>query len=129
MPVPSPGRRLAVTLLAALPWPMVLFLFGVILPRYDRLFRQFNLKIDDFTGMMLNVSVWLQRNVLAGFAAMFVLMGMSVGIAYTVQSMEIPRGRRPAILLFVFGVPLLVFVLAWVGVLNTHRTLVEGLQK
>jgi type II secretory pathway component PulF len=108
---------------------MVLFLFGVILPRYNQLFRQFNLRVDDFTGMLLNVSAWLQRNVLAGFAATFVLMGISVGAAYTVQSTELPRGRRLAILAFVFGVPTLVFVLAWVGVLSTHRTLVEGLRK
>ena len=34
-----------------------------------------------------------------------------------------------AVLLFVFGLPCLVFALAWLGVLNTHRTLVEGLRK
>lgn len=129
MPVPSPGRRTAVTLLAALPWPVVLFQLGVILPRYDKLFRDFNLKVGDFTGMILNISAWLQRNVLVGFVAMLGLMAVSVGAAYTVQSVEMPRGRRPAILLFVFGVPTLVFVLAWLGVLNTHRTLVEGLRK
>jgi type II secretory pathway component PulF len=129
MPVPSPGRRLAVTLLAALPWPVVLFQFGAVLPRYDRLFRDFNLKVDDFTGMMLNISGWLQRHVLVGFLATFALMGVSVATAYTVQSVEMPRGKRAAILLFVFGVPCLVFVLAWVGVLGTQRTLVEGLRK
>jgi type II secretory pathway component PulF len=129
MPVPSPGRRLAVTLLAALPWPLVLFQFGVILPRYDKLFRDFDLKVDAFTGIILNISAWLQRNVLAGFVAMLGLMAVSVGAAYTVQSVEMPRGRRPAILLFVFGVPTLLFVFAWLGVLNTHRTLVQGLQK
>jgi len=129
MPVPSPGRRLAVTLLAALPWPVVLFQFGAILPRYDKLFRDFNLKVDDFTGLMLNIADWLQRHVLVGFAATFGLMAVSVGTAYTVQAVEMPRGKRAAILLFVFGVPTLVFVLAWVGVLSTHRTLVQGLQK
>jgi type II secretory pathway component PulF len=129
MPVPSAGRRLAVTLLAAMPWPVVLFQFGAILPRYDKLFRDFNLKVDDFTGMLLNVSAWLQRNVLLGFAATLVLMGISVAAAYTVQSSDLSRGRRAAILLVVFGVPTLVFVLAWVGVVNTHRTLVQGLQK
>ena len=129
MPVPSPGRRRAVTLLATLPWTVVLFQFGAILPRYDKLFRDFNLKVGDFTGMILNISAWLQRNVLIGFAAMLGLMAVSVGAAYTVQSVEMPRGRRSAILLFVFGVPTLVFLLAWLGVLNTHRTLVEGLRK
>jgi type II secretory pathway component PulF len=128
-PNPSPARRRAVTLLAALPWPVVLFEFLAVLPRYDRVFRQFGLKVDDFTAVILNVSAWVQRNVLAAFAIAFALMAVSVLTAHTVQADELPRNRRAAMLLIVFGVPCLVFGMTWLGVLNTHRTLVEGLRK
>lgn len=128
-PTPSPARRRAITLLAALPWPVVLFEFLAVLPRYDRVFRQFNLRVDSFTGMLLNVSAWLQKYAVVAFVGVFLLMATSVVTAHTVQSSEVPRGRRAAVLLFVFGVPCLVFALAWVGVLHTHRTLVDGLRK
>lgn len=129
MPVPSPARRRAVSLLAALPWPAVLFQFVAVIPRYDKLFREFQLKVDDFTAVLLNVSAWTRRNVMVAFVIAFALMAVSVLSAHTVQSIDLPRSRRAAILLFVFGVPCLVFVLAWVGVVGTHRTLVEGLRK
>ena len=45
MSVPSPNRRRAVTLLAALPWPAVLFQFLAVLPRYDKMFREFGLQV------------------------------------------------------------------------------------
>src|SRR4051794_20807068 len=120
MPAPSPARRRAVTLLAALPWPAVLFQFLAVLPGYDKLFREMGLKVDSFTGMLLNVSAWVQRHIVVAFLGVFVLMAVSVLTAHTVQTAELPRNRRVAILLFVFGVPCLVFALAWVGVLNTH---------
>jgi type II secretory pathway component PulF len=129
MAVPSPARRRAVTLLAALPWPVVLFQFLTILPGYDKIFREFHWKVDDFTGLLLNVSSWLQRNSLAAFLNAFGLMAVSVATVHTVQSVDLPRRRRFAILLFVFGFPSLVFVVAWVGVLTTHRTLVENLNR
>src|SRR4051812_5364788 len=102
-PLPSPARRRAVTLLAALPWPVVLFEFLAVLPRYDKVFRQFNLEVGDFTAVTLNVSAWVQRNVLAAFAITFALMAVSVLTAHTVQADELPRNRRAAILLVVFG--------------------------
>jgi type II secretory pathway component PulF len=129
MSVPSPARRRAVTLLAALPWPAILFQFLVSLPRYDKVFREFGLTVDAFTAVLLNVSAWLRDHFLVAFAITFGLMALSVFAAHTVQSVELPGRRRAAVLLFVFGVPCLVFGLAWLGVLNTHRTLVEGMRK
>src|SRR3954467_6714593 len=109
MAVPSPARRRAVTLLAALPWPVVLFQFVAILPRYDKLFREFGLHLPDLTALVLNAAAWLSRNVLIGFLGTFVLMTVSVATAHTIQSVELSRNRRAAVLLFVFGVPCLVF--------------------
>lgn len=129
MAVPSPARRRAVTLLAAIPWVAVLFQFLAVLPRYDKLFREMGLKVDDFTALTLNVSAWARKNFLLAFLLTLALMAVSVFTAHTVQSVEMSGKRRAAVLLFVFGVPCLVFGLAWLGVLNTHRTLVEGMQK
>lgn len=129
MSVPSPARRRAVTLLAALPWAAVLFQFVAVLPRYDRLFREFGLKVDDVTAVTLNLSAWLRNHFLVAGLLTFGLMAASVFAAHTVQSVDLPGRRRAAVLLFVFGVPCLVFGLAWLGVLNTHRTLVEGMRK
>jgi type II secretory pathway component PulF len=129
MSVPSPNRRRAVTLLAALPWPAVLFQFLAVLPRYDKMFREFGLKLDDFTAVLLNASAWVRAHFLIALAGALGLMAVSVFAAHTVQSVDLPRNRRAAVLLFVFGVPCLVFGLAWLGVLNTHRTLVEGMRK
>ena len=129
MSVPSPAARRAVTLLAALPWAAVLFQFLAVLPRYDKLFREWGLRVDDFTAVTLNVSAWARNNFLVAFLTTLGLMAASVFTAHTVQSADLPARRRAAVLLFVFGVPCLVFGLAWLGVLNTHRTLVEGLKK
>src|SRR5829696_6476463 len=109
MPVPSPARRRLVTLLAALPWPLILFQFLVSLPRYDKIFREFGLKVDSFTAVLLNVSGWLRDHFLVAFLLTFGLMAASVFTAHTVQSVDLPGRRRAAILLFVFGVPCLVF--------------------
>ena len=125
----SPARRRAVTLLAVLPWPVVLFQYLFVLPRYDHLFRESGLKVDDLTGLALNVSAWLRTRTLLAFAITFVLMAITVGTAHAVQSAPLSRRRQAAFLLFVFGIPVLVFLLTWLTVENTHRTLVEGLRK
>ena len=127
MSLPSPAQRRAVTLLATLPWALVLFQFLLILPRYDRLFRDFGLKAPDLTGLVLIISAWVRAHIFLSFLITFALMGISVGVAHVVQTTPMARGRRLLFLLIVFGMPCLVFVLAWVGVIVTHRRLVEGL--
>jgi type II secretory pathway component PulF len=129
MSLPSPARRRAVTLLATLPWALVLFQFLLILPRYDRLFRNLGLKVPDLTALMLNISAWVRTHVLPSFLITFALMGVSVFIAHLVQTTPMSRGRRLLFLLIVFGMPCLAFVVAWVGVIGTERRLVEGFHK
>jgi hypothetical protein len=128
-PPPSPARRRAVTFLAALLWPAVLIEYLLILPGYDKQFREYGLKIDDLTGMVLNVSAWLRARTFLAFAITFVLMAITVGTAHAVQSASLSRRRQAAFLLFAFGVPFLLFLLTWLTVDHTHRTLVEGLKK
>jgi type II secretory pathway component PulF len=127
MSLPSPARRRAVTLLATLPWALVLFQFLLIVPRYGKLFREFGLKVPAVTELLLNISAWVRGNVLLSFLIAFVLTGISVGVAHAVQTIQMSRGRRLFFLLVVFGVPCLAFVLAWVGVIGTHRRLIDGL--
>lgn len=126
---PSPARRRVVALLALVPWPLVLFQLLFVLPRYDRLFREFGLKVSGLAQLSLDVSLWAHRHLLLAFLITFVLMGLSFGTATWVQSSAGSRGRRVLVLLVVFGVPCGLFVLAWVGVLGAHRTLVEGLDR
>lgn len=129
MSLPSPGRRRIVTLLAGFPWILLLFEFMLVLPRYDKLFRQHGLKVPSHTDFLLSVALWVEHHVLAAFLIAFALIGVSFGLAHTAQSTDMSRRRRFLILLVVFGLPCLLFILAWVGVESTYRTLVEGLQR
>jgi hypothetical protein len=123
------ARRLVITSLAALPWALVLFQFRLVLPRYDKLFRELGLKVDSLTQFFLDVSAWVRAHVPLAFVVTFALIGASVGLAYAVQAPGVSRERRLLVLLAVFAVPCALFVLSWVGVMGTHRTLVEGLKK
>jgi type II secretory pathway component PulF len=129
MSLPSPGRRRIVTWLAFFPWPLVLFQFLFIVPRYDRLFRDYNLQIAGPTSVLFQISAWLRANAIVGYSLALVLTGVSVFAADFVQSRPTGRWRRILILLLVFGVPCLVFVVCWLGVLSTHRRLIEGLNR
>lgn len=129
MSQPAASRQRTVTLLSILPWAFVLFEFLFVLPRYDRLFRQFNLQVDDFTDLLLKISGWVRSNVFAAFLITFALMGANVAASVVAQSPKITRQRRILILLLAFGIPCLAFAVTWVGVEVTHRRLVEGLQR
>ncbi|HKB03435.1 MAG TPA: hypothetical protein VKD90_14525 [Gemmataceae bacterium] len=117
------------TLLAAFLWPVVLFQYLFILPGYDKLFRAYNLKVDDLTDRLLNLSAWLRGRGLVAFAITFALMAVSVGVTHAVQTAPLSRRRRAAVLLIVFAVPCLVFLFTLLTVENTKRTLFEGLRK
>jgi type II secretory pathway component PulF len=128
-PVPSPARRRLVAALALLPWALLLFEFLLVLPRYDQLFRQYGLTLDSLTRFLLDVSAWVRAHAFLTFLITFALVGVSVGTAYGIQTARVSRARRLLILAAVFAVPCALFVLSWVGVLHTHRTLVEGLKR
>jgi type II secretory pathway component PulF len=108
---------------------LLLFEFMLVLPRYDKLFREHHLKVPSHTDLLLTIGHWVENHVLAAFLITFALMGVSFGLAHTAQTTAMSRRRRLLILLVVFGLPCLVFILAWVGVETTHRTLVEGLKR
>src|SRR5947209_15747908 len=93
-PPPSAGRRMAVTLLAALPWPAVLFQFVTVLGGYDKLFRQFNVPVNDVVAILLNVSAWTRRHLEAAFGIAFVLMVVSMVAAHTTFLAPMSRRRR-----------------------------------
>jgi len=126
---PSSAHRLAVTLLAALLWPVVLFQYLFILPGYDKLFREYQLKVDDLAALVLNLSAWLRARALVAFMITLALMSFTVGTAHAVQTAPQSRRRRVAVLLVIFGVPCLIFLLTLLTVENAKRTLFEGLRK
>jgi hypothetical protein len=126
---PSRAHRLAVTLLAALLWPVVLFQYLFVLRGYDKLFRAYNLKVDDLSGRVLNLSAWLRARSFVAFAITFLLMAVTVGAVYAVQTAPLSGRRRAAVLFLIFAVPCLVFLVTLLTVENTKRTLFEGLRK
>jgi hypothetical protein len=129
MSLPSPARRRIVTLLAVLPWPLILFQFLFTLPRYEKLFREYGLHMSSLTNLLFDIALWVRAYTFFAFALTLLLTGISVLVADFVQTCAISRWRRWLVLLVVFGVPCFLFVLSWLGVLGTHRKLVEGLNK
>ena len=107
----------------------MLFQYLVLLPGYDKLFREYNLRVDDFAERVLNLSAWLQRRTLVAFAITFVIMAVTVGATHAVQAAPLSGRRRAAVLLIVFAAPCLVFLLTLLTVESTKRTLFEGLRK
>jgi hypothetical protein len=128
-PAPSPPPRGLVTVLALLPWPLVLFEFLLVLPRYEKLFRAYRLKVNSVAAVLLDISAWVRAHVFLAVLTTFVLMGISVGAAHVAQTLPVSKWRRLLALLVAFALPCVLFVLSWVGVMWTHRTLVEGLKR
>lgn len=129
MPLPSSARRRAVTLLAAMPWVLLFLQFALMAPRYDKLLREHSVKVPSHTQTFLDGATWVQKYPLPTFLIVFACMGISIGIAHAVQSREMSGGRRRLVLFLVFGPPCGLFAVSWLGVWNTHRTLIEGLQR
>jgi hypothetical protein len=129
MSVPSPGRRRAVTLLAILPWTLLLFEFLLIVPRYKKVFDEFGLKVVGLVEGIFIVSGWVQRHVLFAFLLTLAMTSFSVGLAHGVQSTPVSKSRRQFVLFLVFAVPCLLFLLVWLGMFWTDRKLAEGLQR
>ena len=118
-----------VALLAVLPWPVVLFQFLLVVPRYAKLFQDFRLRLPPATALLVEVSTWTRGHTFLAFSITSILTFASVIVAQTVQSRPLSRRNRALILLGVFGLPCLLFAATWLGVWSTHRTLVEGLNR
>jgi len=129
MSLPSPRRRRAVTLLAILPWVLVLFQLLLVVPRYKRLFDEFGLKVSGSVELILFASGWVQRHILFAFLFTFLLIAGSVGLAHYVQTTPVSKSRRLIVLLLVFAVPCALFLLVWLGMYSTERKLAEGFQR
>ena len=128
--VPYPAsRRRVVTFLAVLPWPLILFQYLFVLPRYDKLFRQYNVYVDGWTAICLNVSAWVRNYSVFSFIATLMLTACCVMTANLVLTLPFSRPRRSFFLLLDFGLPCALFIVSWLGVLSTHSKLVEGLQR
>lgn len=124
----SVSRQRLVTLLAILPWALLLFQFLFVLPRYERIFRQFAFKVDDYTSLLIRISEWSRSHALIAFLITFVAMIVNVVASVLIQTKMSTKKRRATALLIIYGVPCVLFLLAWVGVLATHRRLIGELQ-
>jgi hypothetical protein len=128
-PPPSAVRRVTVTLLAAVPWPLILFQLLYVVPRYTQMFRAHGLKPTGSTQLLLDLSMWANAHPFVSGQLTVVLAAGCAAVAYLAQSPRRSRNTRTLLLLAVFAVPCGLFVLTWVGVEGTRRTLVEGLHK
>ena len=129
MSVPSPARRRIVTLLAIIPWAILLFQFLVVLPRYGKIFKEFGLKLPRLVEIIFAASAWVRGHMLLSFLITFVLMGTSIGAVHVVHTTPVSRSRRLLVLFLVFGIPCLFFLASWVGVSWTQRKLAEGFDR
>src|SRR5262245_51761916 len=129
MPAPSPARRLIVTLMAPVPWALLLIQLVLIVPRYSKLFADFGLKVPVLTQVCIDAALWVRTYLVIAFLATLALMGASAGTAYWAQSTRMSSARRVTLLLVVFGLPTGLFILAWVGMLIPQRRLAEGFAK
>jgi type II secretory pathway component PulF len=125
----SPRRRLTVTLLALFPWAVLLFQLLLIVPRNAKLFADHRIKVPELTRYVIDVSVWASAHQGLAFLATLLGMAISVGLIQVGQTEKVSRRTRVLVLLTAFGVPCLLFALAWLGVDVAHRRLDEGLSQ
>ena len=123
---PSAARRVTVTLLAAVPWLLILFELLYVVPRYEQMFREHGLKLPASTQRLLDASRWANAHPSVAGPLTFALAAGGAAVAYLALSPRRSRNARALLLLAVFAIPCGLFVLTWVGVEGTRRTLVEG---
>ena len=125
----SPARRIAVTLLAPVPWAVLLFELLVVVPRYVQQFDLVHFQPPRLTAAIFDFTRLARANILLMFLAVFALMVLSVVVTHRVQGAKWTKARRWLVLSFVFGVPVALFALMWVGVELPYRKLAEGMAR
>ena len=125
----SPARRIAVTLLAPVPWAVLLFELLVVVPRYVKQFDLVHFQPPRLTAAIFDFTRLARANILLTFLAAFVVMVLSVVVTHRVQGAKRTTARRWLVLSFVFGVPVALFALIWVGVELPYRKLAEGMAR
>lgn len=129
---PAPSRLwiVGVMVLAhALGWLALLFVLQVVVPGYDRQFRNFHLKVPSTTENVITLSRWvIEYNLLAVLG----IGGLLVLDAGVLLLLRVPLGaRKLSWLWFVLMLllPLLAIVLAMWNLWSTNAKLYEGLYK
>jgi type II secretory pathway component PulF len=125
----SSRRRLTLTLLAVVPWAVLLFQFLFVLPRQAKFFAEMGLKLPGWTALVLDVSHWLSSRPLFAVAATLGGVTFSSGLTQLSAAHRVSPRTRTLLLLTAFGVPVVLFGLAWLGVDVVHRRLDEGQSK
>ena len=128
-PMPPRPARLLVTVLAGVPWLMVGVQWLMILPRFDRLFHNYGLPLPTFPRAVLDLARWLGDNVLLAGWAFLVCVILSLFRVWKVMGQDMSARQRNWRLLAVFAVPLVLFLLAWVGVAGPYSKLREALTR
>jgi type II secretory pathway component PulF len=93
------------------------------------MYREYGLKLPDGTQYLLELSRWVQAHSILAIVLTMALTAASVFAANGVLTVRWSRLRRNLVLLVLFGVPCVLFVVSWLGVLSTQSKLIEGLHK
>lgn len=129
MTIPSRSSRIIVCALVPIPWIILFGQWVFLFPRFIKLFTEFGLVLSLFSQGVIAVSQLVRNNVLIS-AWLFVILAMiSVRQAHRWMSREQTKLSRSLCLFGLFGVPLLLFAISWVGILGPYSKLMEGLNR
>lgn len=124
---PSSARRLIVTLLVPVLYLVLLFQLVVVVPRYAKVFAQYGLKLPDLTQFCVDASAWVVAQPVFALSATAVVVIASMVVVN--RAYRSAQRRRGWVLFLVYAVPLLAFLVVWLGVAGPHAKLMDGLQR
>lgn len=125
----SPHRRRTLAMLCILPWFLLLMQYLVVLPRYDRLFRDHRIRQGDVGQFLADTGRLAARYPGGAVLIAVAAIAMSVTWVFAADARSIRPRVRKTILSLVFGLPTALFLLTWVGVAMMHRTLIDALER
>jgi type II secretory pathway component PulF len=114
---------LAVVLWAALVWELL-----AVVPRYERLFADFRLRLPQATVVTLNVSRWVGSYWYVLVLTLLPALTAAAVVSYLLRhGPAAPRWLRVLWFVLLLGVPAAAHVFLWVSILQPYWALLEGL--
>lgn len=118
--------------LAILPWPLVLFEWFFVIPRYARLYHDHGVETDGLTAAFFAIGGVIRRQPFVAFltTALLTLGTVAITAAWMSAATGKTSGRwRRLMLLLPFAIPFLLFVATWLGMEHVHRRLTTALNR
>lgn len=110
-------------------WAVVGFQWGVLVPRYGKIFREFGLLLPWYSESLLLVQAWLSRYwFVAGWMWLMALFLSVLGIRRIAMQDRSARSRQVA-MLGLYLIPVIIFAWACLGVAVPYIKLTEALNR